>query len=65
MNAAELLEQVRASSGLTQVAGWRRNHDGRDAKTAGHQAAMVSNLLVVLVGDREARPVVSTGSHYQ
>jgi hypothetical protein len=46
-------------------AGWRRNHDGRDAKGAGRRAAMVSNLLVVLVGDRAAQPVVSTGSHYQ
>jgi hypothetical protein len=29
------------------------------------KAAMVSNLLVVLCADREAQPVVSTGSLYQ
>ncbi|WP_018683168.1 SPFH domain-containing protein [Actinokineospora enzanensis] len=29
------------------------------------KAAMVSNLLVVLCGDREAQPVVNTGSLYQ
>ena len=29
------------------------------------KAAMVSNLLVVLVGDRDAQPVVNTGTLYQ
>ena len=29
------------------------------------KAAMVSNLLVVLCGDRDAHPVVNTGSLYQ
>lgn len=29
------------------------------------KAAMVSNLMVVLVGDREAQPVVNTGTLYQ
>jgi hypothetical protein len=29
------------------------------------KAAMVSNLLVVLCGDRDAQPVVNTGSLYQ
>ena len=29
------------------------------------KAAMVSNLLVVLCGDREAQPVVNTGTLYQ
>jgi hypothetical protein len=29
------------------------------------KAAMVSNLLVVLCGDREAQPVVNTGTIYQ
>jgi hypothetical protein len=29
------------------------------------KAAMVSNLLVVLCADREARPVVNTGTIYQ
>jgi hypothetical protein len=28
------------------------------------KAAMVSNLLVVLCGDRDAQPVVNTGSLY-
>ena len=28
------------------------------------KAAMVSNLLVVLCGDREAQPVVNSGSIY-
>ena len=29
------------------------------------KAAMVSNLLVVLCGEREAQPVVNTGTLYQ
>jgi hypothetical protein len=29
------------------------------------KATMVSNLLVVLCGDRDAQPVVNTGSLYQ
>ena len=29
------------------------------------KAAMVSNLLVVLCADREAQPVVNTGTLYQ
>jgi hypothetical protein len=29
------------------------------------KAAMVSNLLVVLCSDREAQPVVNTGTLYQ
>ncbi len=29
------------------------------------KAAMVSNLLVVLCGDRAAQPVLNTGSLYQ
>ncbi len=29
------------------------------------KAAMVSNLLVVLCGDRDAQPVVNTGTLYQ
>ena len=29
------------------------------------KAAMVSNLLVVLCGDRSAQPVVNTGTLYQ
>jgi hypothetical protein len=29
------------------------------------RAAMVSNLLVVLCGDRDAQPVVNAGSLYQ
>ena len=29
------------------------------------KAAMVSNLLVVLVGDRDAQPVVNSGTLYQ
>jgi hypothetical protein len=29
------------------------------------RAAMVSNLLVVLCGDRAAQPVVNTGTLYQ
>ena len=28
------------------------------------RAAMISNLLVVLVGDREAQPVINTGTLY-
>ena len=29
------------------------------------RAAMVSNLMVVLCGDRDAQPVVNTGTLYQ
>jgi hypothetical protein len=29
------------------------------------KAAMVSNLLVVLCGDKDAQPVVNTGTLYQ
>jgi len=29
------------------------------------KASMVSNLLVVLCGDRDAQPVVNTGTLYQ
>jgi hypothetical protein len=29
------------------------------------KAAMVSNLLVVLTGDRDAQPVINTGTLYQ
>jgi hypothetical protein len=29
------------------------------------KATMVSNLMVVLCGDREAQPVVNTGTLYQ
>jgi hypothetical protein len=29
------------------------------------KAAMVSNLMVVLCGDRETQPVVNTGTIYQ
>jgi hypothetical protein len=30
-----------------------------------HQATMVSNLMVVLCGEREAQPVVNAGTLYQ
>jgi len=32
---------------------------------AGHRPAVVTGLLVVLAGDREAQPVVNSGSLYQ
>jgi hypothetical protein len=35
--------------------------EGLDAE---RRAAMISNLLVVLVGDREAQPVINTGTLY-
>lgn len=36
----------------------------RSAERPASKAAMVSNLLVVLCGDREAQPVVNTGALY-
>jgi regulator of protease activity HflC (stomatin/prohibitin superfamily) len=45
---------------LTQLA----EHDVVDLDEE-RKAAMVSNLLVVLCGDRDAQPVVNTGSLYQ
>jgi hypothetical protein len=33
-----------------------------DALDPGRKAAMISNLLVVLVGDREVTPVINTGT---
>jgi len=35
--------------------------EGLDAE---RRAAMISNLLVVLVGDREVQPVINTGTLY-
>jgi hypothetical protein len=38
---------------------------GRVSLDEERKAAMVSNLLVVLCADREAQPVVNTGTIYQ
>jgi hypothetical protein len=35
-----------------------------DALDPERKAAMISNLLVVLVGDREVSPVINTGTLY-
>ena len=35
-----------------------------DALDPERKAAMISNLLVVLVGDREVTPVINTGTLY-
>ena len=41
------------------------SHKGIVTLDEERKAAMVSNLLVVLCGDRDVQPVVNTGSLYQ
>ncbi len=41
------------------------NGQGVVALDEERKAAMVSNLLVVLCGDQQAKPVINTGSFYQ
>ena len=42
----------------------RLNESGRVQLDEERKAAMVSNLLVVLCGNREAQPIVNSGSLY-
>ena len=52
---------------IDEFAGTRRQLGERDVVSLDEErkAAMVSNLLVVLCADREAQPVVNTGTLYQ
>lgn len=43
----------------------RIQEDGIVELDSDRKAAMVSNLMVVLCGDRSAQPVVNTGTLYQ
>lgn len=51
--------------GMVEDALTKLSHDGVVDLDDERRAAMVSNLMVVLCGDREAHPVVNTGSLYQ
>jgi len=51
--------------GMVEDALQKLSHDGIVELDEERRAAMVSNLLVVLCGDREAQPVVNTGTLYQ
>ncbi|MGL5864906.1 MAG: SPFH domain-containing protein [Dermatophilaceae bacterium] len=55
---------VAGAVGMVEMALERLDEDGVVALDDERKAAMVSNLMVVLCGDREAQPVVNTGSLY-
>jgi regulator of protease activity HflC (stomatin/prohibitin superfamily) len=56
---------VEGAVGMVDMALDLLSKSGRVTLDEDRKAAMVSNLLVVLCGDREAQPVVNTGSIYQ
>ena len=53
---------VDGAVGMVQMALQRLREDGIVELDDERRAAMVSNLLVVLCGDRSAQPVVNTGT---
>ncbi|MGL5860176.1 MAG: SPFH domain-containing protein [Phycicoccus sp.] len=55
---------VAGAVGMVEMALGRLDEDDVVALDEERKAAMVSNLMVVLCGDREAQPVVNTGSLY-
>ena len=55
---------VDGAVGMVEMALDRLEKDGRVKLDDERRAAMVSNLLVVLCGDKEAQPVVNTGTLY-
>ncbi len=55
---------VDGAVGMVEMALDRLNESGRVELDEERKAAMVSNLLVVLCGNREAQPVVNSGSLY-
>jgi regulator of protease activity HflC (stomatin/prohibitin superfamily) len=56
---------VEGAVGMVDMALERLSHSSMVQLDEDRKAAMVSNLLVVLCADREAQPVVNTGSIYQ
>ena len=56
---------VEGAVGMVESALQRLENDGVVELDEERKATMVSNLLVVLCGDRDAQPVVNTGSLYQ
>ena len=56
---------VEGAVGMVEMALERLNRNGIVHLDEERKAAMVSNLLVVLCGERAAQPVVNTGSLYQ
>ncbi|WP_207934138.1 SPFH domain-containing protein [Actinomadura sp. KC06] len=56
---------VEGAVGMVQLALERLDEENVVALDEERKAAMVSNLLVVLCADRDAQPVVNTGSLYQ
>ena len=56
---------VDGAVGMVQLALERLTDDNILELDEERRAAMVSNLLVVLCGDRHAQPVINTGSLYQ
>ena len=55
---------VDGAVGMVEMALERLNHSGMVELDEERKAAMVSNLLVVLCGNRDAQPVVNSGSLY-
>ncbi len=55
---------VEGAVGMVEMALERLNQNGMVQLDEERKAAMVSNLLVVLCGNRDAQPVVNTGSLY-
>jgi regulator of protease activity HflC (stomatin/prohibitin superfamily) len=56
---------VDGAVGMVELALARLDHSAQVRLDDERKAAMVSNLLVVLCGDRSAQPVVNTGTLYQ
>ena len=56
---------VEGAVGMVEMALQMLSHKGIVTLDEERKAAMVSNLLVVLCADREAQPVVNTGTLYQ
>ena len=56
---------VLGAVGMVEDALAKLSHDGIIDLDEERKAAMVSNLMVVLCGDREAQPVLNTGTLYQ
>ena len=55
---------VDGAVGMVEMALQRLNESGMVELDEERKAAMVSNLLVVLCGNRDAQPVVNSGSLY-
>ena len=56
---------VEGAVGMVEMALQMLSHKGIVTLDEERKAAMVSNLLVVLCGDRNTQPVINTGTIYQ